>query len=109
MKIECEIDTTVFLKTVKNWHSARRVFSAFIAAHPELGLKDTPVTFRNFCFRYGKRLRQIDVMRKPYGLRSPAILDSERFDAVAFELLTNRTVHSLDDGVHGGANADISI
>lgn len=78
------------LKTVKNWGSARSVFSAFIAAHPELGLKDTPVTFRNFCFRFGPQLRQLDVMRKPFGLRSPAIIDSDRFDAVAFELITTQ-------------------
>jgi hypothetical protein len=100
MNNECEIDATTLVKTVRNWHSARRVFSAFIAAHPELGLKDTPVTYRNFCFRFGEELRRIDVMRKPYGLRSPAIMNSERFDAVAFELLTNRSVRvsSQDTG-----------
>ena len=102
MNTECEIDANTLVKTVRNWHSARRVFSAFIAAHPELGLKDTPVTYRNFCFRYGEELRRIDVMRKPYGLRSPAILNSERFDAIAFELLTNRSVQ-LKNGNPGDA------
>lgn len=95
MVYKCENDRVTLVKTVKNWQSARPVFSAFVVAHPELGLKDTPVSFRNFCFRFGPRLRQLDVMRKPWGLRSPAIIDVEKFDAVAFELLTN--VHSRCD------------
>lgn len=90
------------LKTVNNWGAARTVFSAFIAAHPELGLKDTPVTFRNFCFRFGPQLRQLDVMRKPFGLRSPAIIDSERFDAIAFELLTKQTFAGSKQEPFGG-------
>lgn len=77
------------VKTVNNWHGARDVFSAFIAAHPELGLKNSPVTFRNFCCRHGAALIAQDVMRKPGGLRSPAIFDVERFDSVAFELITS--------------------
>lgn len=79
------------VKTVNNWHSAREVFSAFVSAHPELGLKDSPVTYRNFCYRHGRSLMASDVMRKPYGLRSPAIFNSERFDEVAFELMTKGT------------------
>ena len=75
--------------TVTNWYSAREVFSAFIAAHPELGLKDTPVTFRNFCSRHGKALISEGVMRKPAGIRSPAIFDSHRFDEIAFDLITS--------------------
>ena len=31
------------------------------------------------------------VMRKPAGLRSPAIFDAERFDQIAFELVTLRS------------------
>jgi hypothetical protein len=76
------------VKTVKNWSSARDLFSDFIAAHPELGLKDSAITFRNFCSRHGRMLMELDVMRKPRGLRAPAILDSERFDRIAFELIT---------------------
>lgn len=78
------------VKTVNNWHSAREVFSAFVSAHPELGLKDSPVTYRNFCYRHGRSLMASDVMRKPNGLRSPAIFNSERFDEIAFELMTKR-------------------
>lgn len=33
----------------------------------------------------------LGVMRKPAGLRSPAIFDAERFDKVAFELVTLRS------------------
>jgi hypothetical protein len=80
---------TKLVKTVNNWHPARLVFSAFVVAHPELGLKDSPVTFRNFCSRHGRDLMRLDVMRKPFGLRSPAIFDSEKFDFVAFDLVTN--------------------
>lgn len=76
------------VKTVNNWHNARDVFSAFVSAHPELGMKDSPVTFRNFCYRHGRSLMSADVMRKPSGLRSPAIFDSERFDEIAFRLIT---------------------
>lgn len=82
------------VKTVNNWHPAREVFSAFVEAHPELGLKNSPVTFRNFCCRHGLALMDLDVMRKPYGLRSPAIFDAERFDDAAFNLMTNRFVHA---------------
>ena len=81
----------MLVKTVNNWHSARGVFSEFVAAHPELGLKDSPVTFRNFCHRHGKALMSLGVMRKPAGLRSPAIFDVERFDQIAFELVTMRS------------------
>lgn len=76
------------VKTVNNWQGAREVFSAFIGAHPELGLRDSPIAFRNFCYRHGGALMALDVMRKPSGLRSPAIFDTERFDGVAFELIT---------------------
>jgi hypothetical protein len=76
------------VKTVKSWSSARDLFSDFVAAHPELGLKDSAITFRNFCSRHGRMLMEQDVMRKPRGLRSPAIFDSERFDRIAFELIT---------------------
>lgn len=91
MTIKREKDRFTFVKTVNNWQSARAVFSAFIAAHPELGLRDTPITFRNFCFRHGRYLQQQDVMRKPLGIRSPAIIDVNRFDQVAFELLSRRS------------------
>ena len=87
-----ENDHIPLVKTVNNWHPARKVFSAFINAHPELGLKDTPVTFRNFRFRYGKTLCEVDVLRKPFGLRSPAIADADRFDQVVFEMLTKAKV-----------------
>ncbi len=33
----------------------------------------------------------LGVMRKPAGLRSPAIFDTERFDQIAFELVTLRS------------------
>jgi hypothetical protein len=89
MENKCENQIIPLVKTVTNWHAARSVFSAFIAAHPELGLKDTPVTFRNFCYRYGAALRELGVMRKPSGLRSPAIIDISKFDAIAFEFITN--------------------
>ncbi len=85
-----EIKCTKLVKTVTNWHPARAVFTEFISAHPELGLKDSPITFRNFCSRHGPALMVLDVMRKPSGLRSPAIIDAERFDSAAFELMTNR-------------------
>lgn len=91
MTIKCEKDSVTLVKTVTNWQSARPVFSAFIEAHPELGLKDSPVTFRNFCFRHGTYLQQQDVMRKPLGIRSPAIIDVTRFDQVAFDLLSRRS------------------
>lgn len=89
MENKCENNTIPLVKTVTNWYAARPVFSAFIAAHPELGLKDTPVTFRNFCYRYGAALRELGVMRKPSGLRSPAIIDVNKFDEIAFEFITN--------------------
>lgn len=90
------------IKKVNNWHSARDVFSAFIAAHPELGLKDSPVTFRNFCYRHGRSLMSFDVMRKPTGLRSPAIFNSERFDEIAFELMTKGSPLDLKSRTEGG-------
>jgi hypothetical protein len=89
VKNKCENQIIPLVKTVTNWHAARPVFSAFIAAHPELGLKDTPVTFRNFCYRYGAALYELGVMRKPSGLRSPAIFDINKFDEIAFEFITN--------------------
>ena len=90
MCTQTEKETVPFRRTVTNWHSARLVFSAFIKAHPELGLRDTPATFRNFSFRHGPLLRELDVMRKPYGLRSTAIFDINRFDEVVFDLLSLR-------------------
>lgn len=90
MSLQLENETVPFKQTVTNWHSARLVFSAFIKAHPELGLKDTPATFRNFSFRHGPLLRELDVMRKPCGLRSTAIFDVNRFDEVVFDLLSLR-------------------
>ena len=89
-----EITSAKLVRTVTNWHPARAVFSEFIVAHPELGLKDSPITFRNFCSRHGPALMGLDVMRKPSGLRSPAIIDAERFDSAAFELMTNRSAHA---------------
>ena len=83
-----ETASNMLVKTVNNWHCARAVFSEFVAAHPELGLKDSPVTFRNFCYRHGRALMSLGVMRKPTGLRSPAIFDVEHFDRIAFELVT---------------------
>lgn len=53
MANECEIGQSKLLKTVSNWHCARVVFSEFIESHPELGIKNTPITFRNFCSKYG--------------------------------------------------------
>ena len=92
----------MLVKTVNNWHCARAVFSEFIQAHPELGLKDTPVTFRNFCYRHGRDLLAMGVMRKPAGLRSPAIFDAERFDQIAFELVTLRSTEFESLCVSGG-------
>ena len=91
MCTQTEKETVPFRRTVTNWHSARLVFSAFIKAHPELGLRDTPATFRNFSFRHGPLLRELDVMRKPCGLRSTAIFDVNRFDEVVFDLLSLRS------------------
>ena len=100
-------------RTVLNWHSARAVFSAFIAAHPELGLRDSPITFRNFCYRHGKALQQLDVMRNPFGLRSSAIFDTERFDAVVFELITRSAKQSENacypTGNRGQLNLDADV
>ena len=99
MKEILETSSARLVKTVKNWHPARAVFSEFITAHPELGLKDSPITFRNFCCRHGRALMELDVMRKPSGLRSPAIFDAERFDGTAFELMTNRLAHASNFSV----------
>ena len=82
--------TALLNRTVLNWHNARDIFSAFIAAHPELGMRDSPITFRNFCYRHGRQLRELDVMRKPSGLRASAIFDADRFDEVAFNILSLR-------------------
>jgi hypothetical protein len=90
MSIKTLNESVPLVRTVTNWHNARLVFSAFISAHPELGLKDTPITFRNFCYRHGAYLRSQDVMRKPCGLRSVAIFDAEKFDQVVFDLLSRR-------------------
>ena len=102
MKHTIEVASSKLVRTVNNWHCAREVFSEFIAAHPELGLKDTPVTFRNFCCRHGRDLIAMGVMRKPAGLRSPAIFDTERFDQIAFELVTLRSTdvpaHLIPEG-----------
>lgn len=54
----------------------------------------SPITFRNFCSRHGPALMGLDVMRKPSGLRSPAIFNAERFDGAAFELMTNRSTNA---------------
>jgi hypothetical protein len=96
------VDRAKLVKTVNNWCSARVVFSEFISAHPELGLKDSPVTFRNFCSRHGRSLMAQGVMRKPAGLRSPAIFDVERFDQIAFELVTLRSTEFACLEVSGG-------
>ena len=101
MKHTIEVSSSKLVRTVNNWHCAREVFSEFIAAHPELGLKDTPITFRNFCCRHGRELMAMGVMRKPGGLRSPAIFDSERFDQIAFELVTLRPTECDSHGVSG--------
>lgn len=97
------IASSKLVKTVSNWHCARAVFSEFIAAHPELGLKDSPVTYRNFCSRHGRALMAMDVMRKPAGLRSPAIFNAERFDQIAFELVTLRSSEFVSLEGSGGA------
>lgn len=44
----------------------------------------------------------LDVMRKPSGLRSPAIFDAERFDSTAFELVTNRSTYPCSFSVVEG-------
>jgi hypothetical protein len=75
--------------TVTNWAPARRVFAEFLKAHPELGLKYSENTFKNFSRIHGPALIDQDVMRKPGGLRSPAIVDCTRFDEAAFELISN--------------------
>jgi hypothetical protein len=92
MSIQTVNESVPLVRTVTNWHNARLVFSAFISAHPELGLKDTPITFRNFCYRHGAYLRSQDVMRKPSGLRSVAIFDADKFDQVVFDLLSRREI-----------------
>lgn len=97
MSIQTLKESVPLVRTVTNWHNARLVFSAFISAHPELGLRDTPITYRNFCYRHGAYLRRLDVMRKPFGLRSVAIFDMERFDQVVFDLLSRReSIESIE-------------
>lgn len=91
----------MLVRTVNNWYCARAVFSEFLAAHPELGMKDSPVTFRNFCCRHGRALMALGVMRKPAGLRSPAIFDANRFDEIAFELVTTWSSKAVFHGISG--------
>ena len=44
----------------------------------------------------------VGVMRKPAGLRSPAIFDAERFDQIAFELVTTREFEASEEKIPGG-------
>jgi len=108
MNKQSVIPGVTFNRTVLNWRSARPVFSAFIAAHPELGLKDTPITFRNFCYRHGDFLRKVDVMRKPSGIRSSAIVDINRFDEVVFNLMSRGPI-AFDDGVQPTSSLDNAV
>jgi hypothetical protein len=101
MKQQTVTTSHKLVRTVNNWHCARVVFAEFIEAHPELGLKYSPVTFRNFCCRHGRALMELGVMRKPAGLRSPAIFDAERFDAIAFELVTLRSSEAFGLKISG--------
>lgn len=71
-----------------NWSPLRTVFEQFIDAHPELGLKFSENTFRNFSRIHGPALLEEDVVRKPAGPRGPAIADITRFDAAAFDLIS---------------------
>jgi hypothetical protein len=113
MNTQSAKESASFTKTVVNWHNARAVFSAFIAAHPELGLRDSPITFRNFCYRHGRTLQQIDVMRKPFGIRSSAIFDVNRFDEVVFNLIsraptrTEERTQPLFEDAQLGANSEL--
>ncbi len=76
-----------YVVKVTKWRPAREVFEAFLKAHPELGLKFSEVTFRNFSRIHGPALVDQDIMRK-VGLRSPAIADVTIFDEAAFELIS---------------------
>lgn len=84
------VEVSRLVITTTNWLPLREAFNQFIEAHPELGLKASTNTFRNFSRIHGPSLLEQDVMRKPLGLRSPAIVDGNRFDAAAFELISKR-------------------
>lgn len=78
---------TPYKVEVTNWRPARDVFKAFLDAHPELGLKYSEATFRNFSRIHAPKLIDLDIIRKA-GLRQPAIADVERFDKPVFDLLS---------------------
>ncbi|CAG4905660.1 hypothetical protein [Paraburkholderia saeva] len=74
--------------TITNWKYASEVWRAFAQAHPELGYSGSANSWVHFQRRYGQRLMEIDVIRQPGGPRRGMIADTDRFEVVAFALLT---------------------
>ena len=76
---------------VRHWAPARLAYKEFVEAHPELGLRYTEAAYARFMRLRGPALVAAGVARKA-GLRSPAIVDMRRFDAVAFDLLSQNAL-----------------
>lgn len=73
--------------TVSDWKPARALLSEFVAAHPELGLKFSENTYRNFCRAFSRRLLADDVLRQPHA-RATIIGNVNTFDAATFDLIS---------------------
>lgn len=82
-------DEPKLIHKVSNWKAGRIVLEEFFRLHPELGIQYTENVYNNFIRIHGPSLAEIDVMRKA-GLRSPALLDINRFDEAGFEILTRK-------------------
>lgn len=86
---ELKLSKTLLLKTVTNWAPMRQLHTEFIRLHPELGLRATEATYRNFCRVFASQLLAMGVARRTMGARSPLVADVLRFDAAAFDLVTH--------------------
>ena len=75
------------VKSNSHWQPLTEVLPQFIKNHPELGLSGSKVAVRNFSARYGDVLIKAGIGRKAH-LRAPLIVDTTRFDAAAFELVS---------------------
>lgn len=74
--------------TQTGWAPMRTLHREFIEAHPELGLRASDTTYKNFCRLFAQRLIDMGVARRTMGVRSPLIADSARFDQATFDLVT---------------------
>lgn len=74
------------------WDTGAAAWRRFCKDHPELGLVGTAHSWVNFHRKHGDYLQELDIVRRSPA-RNTAIVDTERFAPIVFDLLTLGAPH----------------